>query len=102
METQSDKQIGDYHGLELPFLDSKLDQGTVRTNSARSAIKVILKAINAKKIWLPAYTCDAVVEAVKNLDIAFEYYQISPTFDVDAAVRLGKGEYILIVLWYVW
>ena len=97
METQSDKQIGGYHGLELPFLESKLDQGTVRTNSARSAIKVILKAINAKKVWLPAYTCDAVVEAVKTLDIAFEYYQISPTFDVNAAVRLGKGEYILIV-----
>ena len=97
MEAQSDKAIGGYHGLELPFLDSKLDQSTVRTNSARSAIKVILKAINAKKVWLPAYTCDAVVEAVKNLDIAFEHYQISPTFDVDAAVRLGKGEYILIV-----
>lgn len=38
-----------------------------------------------------------MVEAAKDLNIAFEYYQISPTFDVDAAVRLGNGEYILII-----
>jgi hypothetical protein len=97
MGTQSDKPIGGYQGLELPFFDAMLNQATARINSARSAIKVILNAVSAPKIWLPAYTCDAVVEAAKDLNISFEYYQISPTFDVDAAVRLGKSEYILII-----
>ena len=99
MKTQLDKAIGGYHGLELPFF-SKFRSGYIRTNSARSAIKVILKAFSATKIWLPAYTCDAVVEAVKDLDIAFEYYQISPTFDVDAAVSLGNAEYILVINYF--
>ncbi|UTW02716.1 hypothetical protein KDX31_15385 [Amphritea atlantica] len=97
MKHKLDKSIGGYQGLDLPFIDAQLDQVTARTNSARSAIKVILKSIDAKKVWLPAYICDAVVDAVKDLDIAFAYYNLSPTFDVDTLVQLGKGEYILIV-----
>lgn len=97
METHSDKPIGGYQGLELPYFKENLDKATVRTNSARSAIKVILNAVGARKVWLPLYTCDAVVEAVKDLEVTFEYYPISLNLDVDAAVRLGKDEYILVV-----
>lgn len=97
MEVQLDKPIGGYQGLDLPLFDANLSEAVVLTNSARSAIKITLSAIGASRVWLPAYTCDAVVDAVKDLDIAFDYYQISPTFDVDTEVRLDKGEYILIV-----
>ena len=97
IKPKPDKSIGGYQGLELPFFYAQLDQTTAKTNSARSAIKVILKSIDAKKVWLPAYTCDAVIDAVKDLDIAFAYYKLSSTFDVDTLVDLGKDEYILIV-----
>ncbi|HIO03834.1 MAG TPA: hypothetical protein EYN14_18080 [Alphaproteobacteria bacterium] len=97
IETRSDNAIGGYHGLELPFIESNLNKTIVRTNSARSAIKVILNAVCAQKIWLPAYTCDAVVEAVKDLGIAFKYYKITSNFDVETIVNLGEGEYILVI-----
>lgn len=96
-ETVSDKPIGGYQGVELPLFETKINQMVVKTNSARSAIKVILNAIDAQKVWLPAYTCDAVVEAVNDLGIELEYYRIDSSFNVDATLSLGKGEYILVV-----
>jgi hypothetical protein len=97
MEANNEKAIGGYPSLELPFSKMGRNQATAQTNSARSAIKIILKSVNAKKIWLPAYTCDAVVNAINSLDIAFEYYEISPTFDVNTIIHLRRDEYILIV-----
>lgn len=92
-----DKSIGGYLGMELPFFETNLDRKTVSTNSARSAIKVVLSSVGVQKILLPAYICDAVVEAVEDLEITYEYYRISETFDVDAGVQLNSGEHILIV-----
>ncbi|MCC4282814.1 hypothetical protein LL273_03715 [Marinobacter salarius] len=96
-EIKSDKPMGGYQGLELPFFEANLDKANVKTNSARSALKIILKAVGALKVWLPAYTCDAVVDAVYDLGIELEYYRVSSTFDIDSYLRLGKGEYILVV-----
>lgn len=92
-----EQSIGGYHALALPFFEDNISKNTVKTNSARSALKVILHAIQAKKIWLPFYTCDAVVDAVKDLNICFDFYNISDAFEVDLAAELGPSEYILIV-----
>lgn len=89
--------IGGYQGLDLPLFPANLAPSLVKTNSARSALKVVLKAVSAQKVWLPTYTCDAVVEAVKDLGIKLEYYRVSPTFNVDSPLSLRKGEYILVV-----
>lgn len=97
METQPGKPMGGYHGLELPFFDENIDKAIIKTNSARSALKVILSAVSARKLWLPVYICDAVVDAVKDVGVEIEFYKINKCFDVDASVNLGACEYILIV-----
>lgn len=96
-KTQPEISIGGYQGLELPLCKANISPLVVKTNSARSALKVVLKAVSAQKIWLPAYTCDVVVEAVKDLGIELEYYRLSPAFNVDPSISLDKGEYILVV-----
>lgn len=97
MDAQPEVSIGGYQGLALPFFEANLDPLTVKTNSARSALKITFQAIGPKKVWLPSYTCDAVVEAVNDLGIDFDYYRVSPTFDVDSRLSLAKEEYILVV-----
>lgn len=90
--------IGGYQELELPYIDEAITaRGLIKTNSARSAIKLVLNATEARKIWLPAYTCDAVVEAAKDLNLPTEFYKISDDFDVDKNLALGADELILIV-----
>ncbi|MCL7743681.1 hypothetical protein LV476_01780 [Guyparkeria hydrothermalis] len=94
---QPEISIGGYQALELPLFKANLNHLTVKTNSARSALKIALKAVSVQKIWLPFYTCDAVVEAVKDLGIELEYYRVNSTFDVDASLSLGEGEFILVI-----
>ncbi|NAW34715.1 DegT/DnrJ/EryC1/StrS aminotransferase family protein [Halomonas alimentaria] len=91
------KSLGGYQGLELPFYGADLDKCKVKTNSARSALRIILSELTPKKIWLPAYTCDAVVQSVEAVGIEKEYYRLTSSFDVDASVRVGGDECILIV-----
>lgn len=92
-----DHALGGYHALELPLHEKNLEPPIVKTNSARSAIKLVLASIDVRKVWLPAYACDAVVEAAGDTGVAIEFYSIDNNFDVDAALQLKEGEHILLV-----
>ncbi len=87
-----DRAIGGYQRLELPFYEANLARAMIKTNSARSAIKLVLSSIGARKVWLPAYTCDAVVEAASDVGITVEFYKVDSDFDVDAALKLKEEE----------
>ncbi|WP_404472053.1 DegT/DnrJ/EryC1/StrS family aminotransferase [Vreelandella venusta] len=97
MGFSNDSAIGGYQGLELPLVDENAARGMIKTNSARSAIKLVLSSSGAKKIWLPAYTCDAVLEAANDVGLTIEFYKVNSSFDVDPALQLKAEEFILIV-----
>jgi hypothetical protein len=92
-----DQAIGGYQALELPFSETNFNREVIKTNSARSAIKLILSSVGAKKVWLPTYTCDAVLEAATAIGVAIEFYRVDVNFDVDSEIELEEDEYILIV-----
>lgn len=61
------KEIGGYFELELsnrhPFPHS---EGTC-LNAGRNALEYVLRSIPAiSRIWLPYYTCEVVLEPLKN------------------------------------
>jgi|TARA_Y100000296_G_C5168936_1_gene256242 hypothetical protein len=97
MGFSNDQAIGGYQGLELPFIDANVVREMIRTNSARSAIKLVLSSLDAEKVWLPAYTCDAVVEAAKDVGVPFEFYKLDSNFEVESSLQLKGDEFILIV-----
>jgi len=97
MDFSGDQAIGGYHALKLPLIDVNAVQGMIKTNSARSAIKLILSSSEARKVWLPAYTCDAVVEAATDVGMAFDFYRIDNNFDVEPSLQPKDDELILIV-----
>lgn len=100
MGFSKDPTIGGYQGLELPLYDASFARGMIKTNSARSAIKLVLSSLEAKKVWLPAYTCDAVVEAANDIDVTIEFYKVDSSFDIDPALQLKEDEFILIVNYF--
>ncbi|MFI9654535.1 hypothetical protein ABGV17_07370 [Guyparkeria sp. GHLCS8-2] len=97
MSLSQDLAIGGYQGLELPLYEVNVAQAMIKTNSARSAIKLVLNAIGAKKVWLPSYTCDAVVEAAGDVGVTIEFYNVDANFDVDAALQIQEDEYIFVI-----
>ena len=57
-------RIKKYEGFVKGFLEATLDvPGVVLTSSGRAALYFILKGLTQRKVIIPAYTCDVVVEA---------------------------------------
>lgn len=76
--------IGGYFELELPYFD-EYHNNAIRLNTGRNAFEYILRAKGYKKVYLPYYTCDVMLEAITKLNLEYEFYAIdsnfSPTFD---------------------
>lgn len=83
------KAIGGYFELELPY-GNPLHSGEncIELNSGRNCLEYILKAKNYTQIYLPYYTCEAVLEPIDKLKISYEFYDIDddlePIFDYNS------------------
>jgi len=88
--------IGGY--FELP----DFEEGTfphndgVLLNTGRNALEYILRSIGeVKRVYLPYYTCEVVLEPLKKLNIPWTYYHINTDFEMAEEVNPKEGEYII-------
>jgi len=86
------KEIGGYFNLECGNIPIYHKDG-VLLNSARNALRYIIKACNIKKIALPYYTCPVVWQAVKEENCEIVPYDIDDTFLPDTS--FDKEAYIV-------
>lgn len=73
------KEIGGYFELELPQ-GEEYHKDAIRLNTGRNAFEYVLRAKGYQKVYLPYYTCDVMLEPVKKLSLAFEFYHIDEAF----------------------
>lgn len=78
--------IGGYFGLELPHL-SEYHPEAIPINSGRHSLEYILRLRKYRKVIIPYYTCEVVLEPIKKLGLEYEYYSLDenlePEFDFD-------------------
>lgn len=78
------KAIGGYFELELPK-GEEYHKSAIRLNTGRNAFEYILRAKQYKKVYLPYYTCDVMLEPIEKLELEVEFYHIDenllPQFD---------------------
>lgn len=78
------RAIGGYFELELRK-ESEYHRDSIRLNSGRYCLEYILRAKHYKKIYMPFYICEVMLEPIKRLNIEFEFYNLdanlSPIFD---------------------
>lgn len=76
--------IGGYYELELP-IGNEFHKNAIRLNTGRNAFEYVLKAKGYKKVYLPYYTCDVMLDTIQKLKLSYEFYHIdksfSPIFD---------------------
>ena len=76
--------IGGYFELELPK-GEEYHENALRLNTGRNAFEYILRAKQYKKVYLPYYTCDVMLEPIEKLELEVEFYHIDenllPQFD---------------------
>lgn len=86
--------IGGYFSLELPQREEH-HKDAIRLNTGRNCLEYILRVRGYKKVYVPYYTCEAVMEPINKLGIQYEYYHIDIHFEIRDRFTLKEGEALL-------
>lgn len=80
------KAIGGYLELELARQGRPYHAGLLALNTGRNAFECLLRDHKPSRVWLPRYTCDALLQPLEKLGIPFHYYAIDEQLEpVDLA-----------------
>lgn len=93
------KKIGGFFELELAR-KVEYHKDAIRLNYGRNALEYILKAKQYKKVHLPYYICNSVLEPINKLDIKYEYYNIDNNFQMKLDLEEIKNDELLIYVNY--
>lgn len=91
--------IGGYFSLELPRYE-EFHKDAIKLNTGRNCLEYILKARGYKKVYLPYYTCQVVLEPFKKLGIPYDFYHIDINFEIRDRFILKADEALLYVNYY--
>ena len=91
--------IGGYFSLELPFHE-KFHQDALRLNTGRNCLEYVLRARQYRKVYLPYYTCDVVLEPFQKLNVEYDFYHIDINFEIVQEISLQEGEALLYTNYY--
>lgn len=69
----------------------------VRLNTSRNAIEYIILCLqDVRHVFLPLYTCEAVIEPFSRLEVSYSFYHINDKFEITDDISLYDGEYIIV------
>lgn len=95
--------IGGYFSTETILGKSSYPaafRGTVLTNTGRNALEYILRELSevekVTKVYLPYYTCEAVLQPICRIGIAYQFYHIDEQLELATPISLHENEYIII------
>lgn len=91
--------IGGYFSLELPLYE-EYHKDAIRLNTGRNCLEYILQAREYKKVYIPYYTCDVVLEPFKKLGVLYEYYHVNIHLEIRDEIELKEGEALLYTNYY--
>lgn len=88
--------IGGYFGLADREEGVFPHEGGILLNTGRNALEYILRSIgDVKRVYLPYYTCEVVLEPLRKLNIPWTFYHTDSKFEISDRIDPAKGEYII-------
>ena len=90
------REIGGFFELELSDSGSIYHDNAIAVNTGRHALEYILKVNNYSKIYLPYFTCDAVLAVIIKAGVEFQFYSIGPDLQPNFQYSILKEEEALI------
>lgn len=85
--------IGGYFELELRR--NSHFHAALKLNTARNCLEYILRVRQYRKIFIPYYTCDVLLEPIHKLNLEYEFYHIDENFQPVITKELGVDEAFL-------
>lgn len=93
------KPIGGYFGLELS-VGSNTFHSTIAFKSGRSALHYILKSVKAENVYIPFYTCNALLESFSAAQVPYQFYKLKEDLEPAFLPELKKNEYFLYINYF--
>ena len=72
--------IGGYFGLELGQGEAS-HKNAIKLNTARNCFEYVLKVRQYKKVYIPYFTCEVMLEPLKKTGVSFEFYSINEVLE---------------------
>jgi hypothetical protein len=87
--------IGGYFELEIGPAGATLPEGAILLNSGRSCLEYILSARRVKRVYIPKYTCDAVLEPLQKLGTPHEFYAVNAMLEPAGIIPVQDDELVI-------
>lgn len=90
--------IGGYFELELGDRGKNFPHAYCSAlNSGRHALEFILRQLNSnvKRIYIPYYTCDSVLEPLYRLSLNYKFYHVNENLEIEELPTLKDGDYLI-------
>lgn len=95
------KYIGGFLELELfGHPDSGYHAAALALNNARACVSHLIRRTQMQSVWLPYYTCDALVEPFRVAGISYRFYDLNEQFEPLNLPVLGSGEYMVYINYF--
>lgn len=88
------KPIGGYFSLELKGGKS-YHPNALALNTGRNCLELILRIRGYRKVFIPYYTCEVILEPFQKLNVEYEFYHINRLLELDEEIALKKDEALL-------
>lgn len=92
-------EIGGFFELELNHF-KEFHTNAIRLNTGRNCFEYILKVKKYKKIYLPYFICDVILEPIIKLGLEYEFYRINDSFEPLFIKSLNDHEAFLYVNYF--
>lgn len=93
-------EIGGYFGLDLPPSGSNPHAGALALNSARNGLLYLLHARRPRRVHLPSYICDSMLQPLRQAGVAHRFYAIDERLEIARPPRLAPSELLLYVNYF--
>lgn len=93
------KSIGGYFELELPQ-GAEYHSQAIALNTGRNALEYILRVRGYKRVYLPYYSCEVLLEPFKKLGVEYAFYHINANLEADLHASLNSDEAILCINYF--
>lgn len=91
--------IGGYFFLEIND-GRERHSDALRLNAGRYALEYILKARKYRKVYLPYYICDSVLQPIERCSVAYEFYHINEQLEPVIKLQVKDDEVVLYVNYF--
>lgn len=87
--------IGGYFELELPQPGPFLHERAILLNTGRSCFEHVIAAARARRVLLPDYTCDVMLEPLRKLGIEHRFYAVEESLEIAGSPDPAPGELLV-------